>query len=80
MCIMYIVYIVYVHCFNWSLTQIFTEHFQDHISVFVLNGYEELESFAELDESELDYLGIHEIRKRSIIMAAVEWLQDTMSG
>ena len=54
--------------------------FQDHISVFVLNGYEELESFQEIDESELDYLGINEDRKRSIIMSAVEWLQDTASG
>ena len=54
--------------------------FQDHISVFVLNGYEELESFQEIDESELDYLGINEVRKRSIIMSAVEWLQDTASG
>ena len=54
--------------------------FQDHISVFVLNGYEELESFLELDESELDYLGIHEVGKRATIMAAVEWLQDSTSG
>ena len=48
--------------------------------MFVLNGYEELESFLDLDESELDYLGIHEVRKRSVIMAAVEWLQDSVTG
>ena len=48
--------------------------------MFVLNGYEELESFLELDESELDYLGIHEVGKRATIMAAVEWLQDSTSG
>ena len=68
-------------CF-FILTQIkiYLVLFQDHISVFVLNGYEELESFQEIDESELDYLGINEVRKRSIIMSAVEWLQDTASG
>jgi hypothetical protein len=57
-----------------------TDPLQDHISVFVLNGFEELDSFLDLDESELDYLGIHEAKKRSTILAAVEWLQDTNSG
>ena len=44
--------------------------------MFVLNGYEELENFHDLDESELDYLGITENEQRAKILAAVELLQD----
>ena len=45
--------------------------------MFVLNGYEELENFHDLDESELDYLGITENEQRAKILAAVELLQDS---
>ena len=31
---------------------------QEHLSVFVLNGYENLTLFKDLDEEELDYLGV----------------------
>ena len=43
----------------------------------MLNGYEELENFHDLDESELDYLGITENEQRAKILAAVELLQDS---
>jgi len=39
-----------------------------------------LENFLDLDESELDYLGISDPRKRARIMAAVESLQEQSSG
>jgi hypothetical protein len=51
-------------------------YIQEHLSVFVLNGYEELENFHDLDESELDYLGITEPSQRAKIMTAVELMQD----
>ena len=43
----------------------------------MLNGYEELENFHDLDECELDYLGITENEQRAKILAAVELLQDS---
>ncbi len=49
---------------------------QSYLSVFVLNGYEDLDSFADMDESELDYLGIEDQRHRAKIMTAVEIIQD----
>ena len=36
----------------------------DYLPVFVLNGYEDLTLFKDLDEDELDYLGISEARQR----------------
>ena len=42
----------------------------------MLNGYEELENFHDLDESELDYLGITEPAQRAKILTAVELMQD----
>ena len=50
---------------------------QEHLSVFVLNGYEELENFHDLNEAELDYLGITEPAQRAKIMSAVDLMQDT---
>lgn len=52
---------------------------EEHLSVFVLNGYEELENFQDMDESELDYLGITDVQQRAKIMTAVEMLQDNTS-
>ena len=49
---------------------------QEHLSVFVLNGYEELENFHDLNESELDYLGITDQSQRTQILTAVELMQD----
>ena len=45
----------------------------DHLPVFVLNGYEDLTLFKDLDEEELDYLGIHDSKHREklIEMATV---------
>ena len=36
----------------------------EYLPVFVLNGYEDLTLFKDLDEDELDYLGISEARQR----------------
>ena len=48
----------------------------EHLPVFVLNGYEELENFHDLDETELDYLGITEPAQRAKILTAVDLMQD----
>ena len=37
---------------------------KEHVPVFVLNGYEDLTLFKDLDEDELDYLGIHDTKHR----------------
>eukprot|EP00095_Tigriopus_kingsejongensis_P006347 maker-scaffold390_size186308-snap-gene-0.29 protein:Tk06347 transcript:maker-scaffold390_size186308-snap-gene-0.29-mRNA-1 annotation:"sam and sh3 domain-containing protein 3" len=50
---------------------------EEHISVFVLNGYEDLDSFQDMDEAELDYLGITNHQHRAKLMTAVQLLQDT---
>ena len=44
--------------------------------MFVLNGYEDLDSFQDMDEAELDYLGITDDGHRAKLMTAVELLQD----
>ena len=36
----------------------------EYLPVFVLNGYEDLTLFKDLDEDELDYLGISEAKQR----------------
>lgn len=45
-------------------------------SVFVMNGYEDLELFKELEESDLDFLGIKNPEMRAKILAAVGILLD----
>ncbi|KAF4525132.1 hypothetical protein B566_EDAN005074 [Ephemera danica] len=47
-----------------------------HISVFVLNGYEDLELFKELEEADLDFLGISHPEHRAKILTAVQLLHD----
>lgn len=49
---------------------------QEHISVFVLNGYEDLELFKEIEPSDLDYLGIVNAEHRAKILTAVQLLHD----
>uniref|UniRef100_A0A7R9CDD9 Shal K[+] channel interacting protein n=1 Tax=Timema cristinae TaxID=61476 RepID=A0A7R9CDD9_TIMCR len=49
---------------------------EEHISVFVLNGYEDLELFKDLEEEDLDYLGINNPEHRAKILTAVELLHD----
>ena len=44
--------------------------------MFVLNGYEDLDTFREMEECELDYLGITDSEQRCNIMTAIELLQD----
>jgi hypothetical protein len=50
--------------------------FQEHISVFVLNGYEDLELFKDIEGEDLDYLGISNPEHRAKILTAVELLHD----
>ena len=49
---------------------------QEHIPVFVLNGYEDLELFRELEPADLDYLRIHQPEHRAKILTAVQLLHD----
>ncbi|XP_044726530.1 SAM and SH3 domain-containing protein 1-like [Chrysoperla carnea] len=52
----------------------------EHISVFVLNGYEDLELFKEIEPADLDYLGIINPDHRAKILSAVQLLHDLDSG
>lgn len=49
---------------------------QDHMSLFVLNGYEDLDTFCDIVEKDLDYLGIIDLQKRAKILAAVQVLNE----
>ncbi|XP_034245113.1 uncharacterized protein LOC117647471 [Thrips palmi] len=49
---------------------------EECISVFVLNGYEDIESFKDLREEDLDYLGIKSTDTRAKIRAAIRLLHD----
>ncbi|XP_072747956.1 uncharacterized protein [Anoplolepis gracilipes] len=49
---------------------------QEHIPVFILNGYEDLELFRELEAADLDYLRIHQPEDRAKILTAVQLLHD----
>ncbi|XP_053598822.1 uncharacterized protein LOC103576410 isoform X2 [Microplitis demolitor] len=53
---------------------------QEHIPVFVLNGYEDLELFRELESADLDYLRILQPEHRAKILTAVQLLNDLQSG
>ncbi|XP_070156615.1 SAM and SH3 domain-containing protein 1 isoform X4 [Polyergus mexicanus] len=53
---------------------------QEHIPVFILNGYEDLELFRELEAADLDYLRIHQPEDRAKILTAVQLLHDLQSG
>ena len=48
----------------------------DYLPVFVLNGYEDLTLLKDLDEAELDYLGISNLQHR-INMAGVIFPDDS---
>ena len=47
---------------------------EEHLPVFVLNGYENLTLFKDLDDEELDYLGISDDRQRDKLIAMAELL------
>ncbi|XP_054268347.1 uncharacterized protein LOC128990108 isoform X2 [Macrosteles quadrilineatus] len=53
-----------------------TIHMEDHMSLFVLNGYEDLDAFCEIKEADLDYLNIHDLQQRAKILAAVQVLNE----
>lgn len=48
----------------------------DYVSVFVRNGYEDLELFKEIEPSDMDYLGIVNGEHRAKILAAVQLLHE----
>ncbi|XP_049820175.1 uncharacterized protein LOC109604107 isoform X3 [Aethina tumida] len=52
----------------------------EYISVFILNGYEDLELFKEIEPSDLDYLGVVNSEHRAKILTAVQLLHDLDSG
>lgn len=54
----------------------YTCYGQDHMSLFVLNGYEDLDAFCDIVEKDLDYLGIIDLQKRAKILAAVQVLNE----
>lgn len=49
---------------------------KEYTSVFILNGYEDLELFRELEPADLDYLGIVNVDHRGKILTAVQLLHD----
>ncbi|CAD7084222.1 unnamed protein product [Hermetia illucens] len=49
---------------------------KEYTSVFVLNGYEDLELFKELEPADLDYLGIVNVEHRAKLLTAVQLLHD----
>lgn len=51
-------------------------HWQEQIPVLVLNGYDSLERFMEIDSAVLDYLQIHQQEHREKILTAVQLLHD----
>ena len=48
----------------------------EYISVFVLNGYEDLELFKEIEPSDMDYLGIVNADHRAKLLTAVQFLHE----
>ncbi|XP_068157773.1 uncharacterized protein SKIP isoform X4 [Drosophila tropicalis] len=53
---------------------------KEYTSVFVLNGYEDLELFKELEPADLDYLGILNQEHRAKLLTAVQLLHDIESS
>lgn len=53
-----------------------TIQMEEHMSLFVLNGYEDLEAFSEIREKDLDYLGMTDPQHRAKILAAVQVLNE----
>uniref|UniRef100_A0A1I8P3X8 SH3 domain-containing protein n=1 Tax=Stomoxys calcitrans TaxID=35570 RepID=A0A1I8P3X8_STOCA len=53
---------------------------KEYTSVFVLNGYEDLELFKELEPADLDYLGIVNPDHRTKLLTAVQLLHDMDSS
>lgn len=49
---------------------------REYTSVFILNGYEDLELFRDLEPADLDYLGILNVDHRGKILTAVQLLHD----
>ncbi|XP_055678170.1 uncharacterized protein LOC129786931 isoform X4 [Lutzomyia longipalpis] len=53
---------------------------KEYTSVFVLNGYEDLELFKELEPADLDYLGVLNNDHRAKLLTAVQLLHDMDSN
>lgn len=48
----------------------------EYVSVFIMNGYEDIELFKEIEPSDLDYLGIMVADHRATILTAVQLLHE----
>lgn len=61
------------HCISSIADVLRALDMSDYLPVFVLNGYEDLTLLKDLDEAELDYLGISNLhhRERLINMAGL---------
>ena len=51
----------------------FTQHLT---SIFILNGYDKLETFVDIDEDDLNELNIRDTEQRAKILTAAELLVD----
>lgn len=49
---------------------------QEQMSVFAMNGFGDLQSFCEIREADLDYMGIMAPEQRAKILAAVQVMHD----
>lgn len=49
---------------------------QEQMSVFAKNGFGDLQSFCEIREADLDYMGIVAPEQRAKILAAVQVMHD----
>lgn len=49
---------------------------QEQMSVFAMNGFGDLQSFCEIREADLDYMGIMVPEQRAKILAAVQVMHD----
>lgn len=49
---------------------------QEHMPTFLFNGYEDLDTFKLLEEEDLDELNIRDPEHRTVLLTAVELLQE----
>lgn len=59
-----------------KFTIVFFPFLQEQISVFAMNGFGDLQSFCEIREADLDYMGIMAPEQRAKILAAVQVMHD----
>lgn len=59
-----------------KFTIVFFPSLQEQMSVFAMNGFGDLQSFCEIREADLDYMGIMAPEQRAKILAAVQVMHD----